>query len=309
MRILEFPRYMSFAQSFPNTVPYSEGFAWLGDFRDPNDYDYAYYVTAHEIGHQWWGHQVVPNYTRGANLISESLAEYSAIMVAEHRYGKDNIQQFLKRDLDRYLNGRANESKKENPFIECNRSYQWYEKGSLIFYAIRDYIGEDSLNTALRAFVEEFGERSEGPYAGSYDLYRYVESVTPEHLRYFLNESWKLITLYDNRVLDVSVNEKGSQWEVTMKVSTQKFYADSAGQEREGVFYNDQIDVGIFAADKIDEEGRKQTVPLYLKKHAFSAAGEQSFTMLVDEKPVRVGIDPYNKLIDRISGDNVKNVP
>jgi ABC-2 type transport system permease protein len=28
------------------------------------------------------------------------------------------------------------------------------------------------------------------------------------------------------------------------------------------------------------------------------------FTVSVEEKPVSVGIDPYNKLIDTISGDN-----
>ena len=29
---------------------------------------------------------------------------------------------------------------------------------------------------------------------------------------------------------------------------------------------------------------------------------------MVDEKPVRAGIDPYNKLVDRNSDDNLKKV-
>ena len=70
MRILEFPRYAGFAQSFPNTVPYSESFGWIADNSDPDDTDYTYYVTAHEVAHQWWGHQVSPSATRGANQIS-----------------------------------------------------------------------------------------------------------------------------------------------------------------------------------------------------------------------------------------------
>lgn len=55
-RILEFPRYQSFAQSFPNTIPYSEGVGFIARVRDdnPEDLDYPYYVTAHEIAHQWW---------------------------------------------------------------------------------------------------------------------------------------------------------------------------------------------------------------------------------------------------------------
>ena len=31
-------------------------------------------VLAHEMGHQWWGHQIVPARVEGAALLSESLA-------------------------------------------------------------------------------------------------------------------------------------------------------------------------------------------------------------------------------------------
>ena len=34
----------------------------------------------------------------------------------------------------------------------------------------------------------------------------------------------------------------------------------------------------------------------------------QRFTIVVDEQPTRAGIDPYNKLIDRISDDNMIDV-
>jgi hypothetical protein len=33
-----------------------------------------------------------------------------------------------------------------------------------------------------------------------------------------------------------------------------------------------------------------------------------SLNVTVDERPIRAGIDPYNKLIDRDSDDNVKKV-
>lgn len=128
MRLLEFPRYAGFAQSFPNTVPFAESFGWVADFSKPDAFDYVYYVTAHELARQWWGHQVVPNKTRGSNLISESLAEYTALVLSERKYGRDNMKRFLKDELDGYLTGRARESKKENTFINCNRPYEWYQK-------------------------------------------------------------------------------------------------------------------------------------------------------------------------------------
>ena len=57
-RIFEFPRYRTFAQSFPNTIPYSEGIGFIGRVLKPTDIDFTYFVTAHELGHQWWAHQL-----------------------------------------------------------------------------------------------------------------------------------------------------------------------------------------------------------------------------------------------------------
>lgn len=308
VRILEFPRYAAFAQSFPNTIPYSEDFGWYADFSDPNDYDYGYYVTAHELAHQWWGHQVVPNYTRGSNLISESLAEYSALMIAKEKYGPDNVQRFLKYDLDRYLRGRANESKKENVFINCNRAYQWYQKGSIILYALQDYIGEEKLNGAIRAFRDSFGLKETPPYPGSYDLYAFIQKVVPDSLHYYLEDTWHKIALYENRVISAK-SEKldGDRYRVTLQVKARKMYADEKGNESEAADTNDYIDIGVFAEDRVDDSGKKWTQPLYLQKHKLTN-GDHTITVVVQGKPVRAGIDPYNKLIDRVPEDNRKAV-
>jgi len=85
MRIMEFPRYSRFAQSFANTVPYSEGIGFILDV-DEEDIDIAYYVTAHELAHQWWGHQLQPANTRGSAMLSETLSQYSALMVMKRGY-------------------------------------------------------------------------------------------------------------------------------------------------------------------------------------------------------------------------------
>ncbi|MEP6679679.1 MAG: hypothetical protein ABJB78_10300, partial [Betaproteobacteria bacterium] len=67
-RIVEFPRYASFAQAFPNTIPYSESIGFIARVRedDKDDIDYPYYVTAHEAAHQWWAHQVIGGDVQGS---------------------------------------------------------------------------------------------------------------------------------------------------------------------------------------------------------------------------------------------------
>ena len=51
-RIMEFPRFQGrFAQSFPNTIPFSESIGFTADLTDPKKIDYVFYVTAHELAH------------------------------------------------------------------------------------------------------------------------------------------------------------------------------------------------------------------------------------------------------------------
>ena len=87
VRILEFPRYARFAQSLPNTIPYSEAIGFIARVEQTDDIDYPFYVTAHEVAHQWWAHQVIGADVQGATMLSETLAQYSALMVMEKEYG------------------------------------------------------------------------------------------------------------------------------------------------------------------------------------------------------------------------------
>ena len=72
VRILEFPRYATFAQSFPNTIPFSEGIGFIADVNDSSkeDIDYPFYVTTHEVAHQWFAHQVIGADVEGSNMLS-----------------------------------------------------------------------------------------------------------------------------------------------------------------------------------------------------------------------------------------------
>jgi ABC-2 type transport system permease protein len=90
-------------------------------------------------------------------MMSESLAEYSALRVAQKKYGEAQMHKFLSHELDGYLRGRSNETRKEPPLGQVQReAYVWYQKGSLVLYALSDYIGEDKLNLALRNFLMQY---------------------------------------------------------------------------------------------------------------------------------------------------------
>ena len=64
------------------------------------------------------------------------------------------------------------------------------------------------------------------------------------------------------------------------------------------------IDIGVFSENPDDVTEGDEHV-LLLEKYRVQT-GEKTFRLVVDEKPTHVGIDPYNKLIDRNSDDNLK---
>ena len=306
-RILEFPRYRTFAQSFPNTVPFSEGIGFIGRLEKPTDIDFTYFVTAHELGHQWWAHQLIGARVEGSNMLSETLAEYSALMVMQQKYGSDNMHRFLKHELDQYLRGRAGEIRKERPLVLVqNEPYVWYQKGGQVMYTLSDYIGEDKVNLALHNFLMQYryanaNDSQSGPYPDTRQFVDALRTQTPPDLQYYITDAFESIVLYDNKAVTATVTQTpDKKYKVTLAVQARKLKSDGSGNESP-MTLNDYIDIGVFIGKKNEEK------PLYLKKEKITQAN-QSFAIVVDQMPTRAGIDPYNKLIDRIPDDNMIDV-
>jgi aminopeptidase N len=314
---MEFPRYRSFAQSFPNTVPYSEGIGFIGRVLHKDDVDLTYFVTAHELGHQWWAHQLVGAQVQGSNMMSETLAQYSAYMVMQQKYGKDYMHRVLRHFLDRYLRGRAGELRHEPPLALVQREpYVWYEKGGQIMYSLADYIGDDKVNLALHNFLLQHRyanannqvdaantshDATDQPYPDTRMLVEALRAQTPAELQYLVEDGFNRIVLYDNKTISASSQKTvDGKYKVSLNVQARKVQADGNGVESP-MPLADYIDIGVFTGKKDEEK------PLYMKKEKLTQE-HQTFTIVVDQQPTRAGIDPYNKLIDRISDDNMIDV-
>ena len=306
-RIMEFPRYRGFAQSFPNTVPYSEGIGFIGRVVKKHDIDFTYFVTAHELGHQWWAHQLIGANVQGSNMMSETLAEYSALMVMQKKYGRDNMHRFLRHELDGYLRGRGGEVRHEPPLALVQREpYVWYQKGGQIMYTLADYIGEDKVDVALHNFLMQYRyanatNAQTDPYPDTRLLVAALRAQTPPELQYLITDGFESIVLYDNKALSATVTPTADhKYKVTLTAQARKVKADGNGNETP-MPLNDYIEIGVFKGEKDEEQ------PLYLKKVKFTQE-ENTFEIVVDELPTRAGIDPYNKLVDRVADDNMIDV-
>ena len=307
LRILEFPAYARFAQSFPNTVPYSEAIGFIADIRDKEKIDYVYYITAHETAHQWWGHQVMGANTQGGTALVETLAQYSALMVMEKTYGRNMMRRFLKFELDNYLRGRGGERDAELPLYKVeNQPYIHYRKGSIVMYAIRDALGEAAVNRALANLIREKAY-AWNPYPTSLDLIRLLRAeATTEAQQNLITDLFEHITLWDFKARTATVTARADgRFDVTLSVDVAKFEADGKGQESEKPM-NGMVDIGLFTRDPAKAKKGDDFVILLEKRRLHS--GKNVITLTVDKRPLKAGIDPYNKLIDRNSNDNLTNV-
>ena len=154
-------------------------------------------------------------------MMSETLAQYSAYMVMQQKYGKDYMHRVLRHFLDRYLRGRAGEVRHEPPLALVQREpYVWYEKGGQIMYTLADYIGEDKVNLALHNFLMQYRYANANnqvdaadirwrgaqhqPYPDTRMLVDALRAQTPPELQYLIDDGFNRIVLYDNKAISAT---------------------------------------------------------------------------------------------------------
>ena len=296
MRIVELPPYSINGRAFPSALALAEqNFITR---TGPGVVDLTFFGTAHEIAHQWWGGQVRPAYAKGRGFVSESVANYSAMLVTEKVLGPAEAHRVYEFQMNRYLQTRG-ETGKDVPLLEVeDHPHVSYGKGAVALWTLREQIGAEAVNGALRRFLEKY--RGAGPpYPTSLDLYAELRAVTPPAQRPLLTDLFETITLWDVKTQSVTARRlPDGKYEVTLEVLAQKLRATGTGVET-ATPMNDLIEVGIFAAGKSD--------PFYLMRHRIRS-GTQTLRIIVSHEPSRAGLDPFGKLIERERGDNLADV-
>lgn len=312
VRVLEFPAYADFAQSFANTIPWSEGLGFI--FKPPKDpahsdkIDMVTYIAAHELGHQWWGHQVIASNQQGDAALVETMAQYSALMEMEKLYGPDHIRRFLKYELDRYLKGRGGDVVEELPLARVeNQGYIHYAKGSLVMYRLKEELGEEVVNRSLRDLLSAYAFKG-APYPRTIEYLQFLrkEAGPDPKKQALITDLWEKITLYDVKTTSAEAKKRpDGKWDVTLKIDAKKIYADGKGKETQTPL-DEALEVGVF--DKSPAEAGFGPANVIALEHRPIHSGAQTVTFTVDRKPTTAGIDPYAKLIDRNADDNLAKV-
>jgi hypothetical protein len=233
------------------------------------------------------------------------------MMVVEKTHGRDVARRVYNFHLGHYLSGRASQGREVPVLDVSDQSYVAYRKGALALYTLREHIGEDAVNTALRRYHARYSGDG-APRPTSLDLYAELRAVTPDSMHYLLTDWFETITLWEVWAERATVEQiTTGEYVVSIDVEAKKMRADGLGNETE-VPMNDFVEIGMFTGgppintdlnlnpDRIGEV-------FYLERHRIRS-GKQTIRITVPQKPVRATIDPYNKLIDRRWLDNITGV-
>ena len=171
-------------------------------------------------------------------------------------------------------------------------------------YALTEYIGTEQVNGALRNLVEK-SDSGGAPLVTTLDLYRELQAVTPDSMKYLLHDLFEVNTLWQFETKSVTaVEAKAATWQVTLNVHARKIVYDSAGVETERPM-DEWIPIGIFAEP---ESGHDElSAPLYLEKHRIRSGDQTIIVFVSGSKPILAGIDP-NHLLDWEEKDDDDNI-
>lgn len=283
------------ATSYPSTVFMKENFGFYSDLSNQNKEDIINQLTAHELSHEWWGNaQISPEQKEGSWILTETLAQYTELMLYEKEHGVEKALETLKIHLDLYLSSRSYDP--ETPLYKTNYEtpHLPYDKGMLVMHQLRVLIGEEKVNLALKTFLNKYKYPNQIP--DSEDLLREIYLVTDSKLHPKLDEMFKKIITYSSKISKVESAKKNGFYEVSFKANSKKYIENATGIRKQ--INNDKtIDIGIY-----DENGKLFHYTFPIKNNI--AEGK----IKIKTKPQRIVIDPYLMNIDTFIKDNEKEI-
>ena len=186
-RIIEFPRYAAYAAAFPGAIPFSEEKGFVLNYEPGRDNNSILSSVAHEIAHQWWGHQAMPADLPGKSMLTESFAEYTSLMVMKQQASEKQMRDFLRYDYDEYLKWRPQVKEEEPLWRADEQPMVYYRKGSVVFYTLQELVGEERVNRSLRRYMEAY-RHATSPYPRSEDYLEFLKEELPDSLEHLAEE-------------------------------------------------------------------------------------------------------------------------
>jgi ABC-2 type transport system permease protein len=167
---------------------------------------------------------------------------------------------------------------------------------------LKEVVGEAVVNRTLRELLKAHAFKP-APYPNTLDFLRLLRAEAGPQHDALITDLFEKITILDVKASQPrSVKRPDGQFDVSFEVQAKKFYAGAKGQETEAPL-NETFDIGVFDAEPGAAGFSAKSVIRF--EQQMIKTGTQIVRLVVPRAPQWVGVDPYNKRIDRNTGDNL----
>ena len=219
LRLSEFPALAQYAQAPPTNISFSEGIGFL-TLSQPKA-NAAFWVTAHETAHQWWGNMLTPGRGPGGDVLSEGMAHFSTILLTEQVKGLEQRLAFCKQIENRYANTRQADSERPLTRIDGARKGDAqiiYDKGGFAAWMMLQLIGREHMLAGCREFIAAWRDSVDHPVMQ--DWLAAMRMHAPDTTVYdaFVKQWYWDVVVPEYRFRDARATKQGGVWEVRAKV-------------------------------------------------------------------------------------------
>jgi ABC-2 type transport system permease protein len=280
------------ATAYPASIFMAEDVIFHSNIKGDKQQDVINELAGHELAHQWWGaNQLAPDNREGAKFLTETLANYTELMLVKKMYGHKRVLENVKMHLDMYLDDRG--FMEEQPLYKTIRDnvHQHYSKGLVTMYQLSALIGEEKTNLALKNLLQKHAYPKPTPISTDFleELYAVSDTVF-----YAKIDNWfKRIVTYDFDIKTVKMDKNGAQYLVILDIEALKYQEDGKGNKTRMPF-NAPVELGFYV-----ENGDMQVVKSQVVN------GKILTQIRLSEKPVKLVIDP-NLLFIKLNGKNAE---
>ncbi|NRB51303.1 MAG: hypothetical protein HRU41_26765 [Saprospiraceae bacterium] len=306
LRVAEIPSYFPRAgDAQPGIISLVEDKVYLIDIGKNNSFNLAAKRTAEQVAHQWWGISLTPKNAPGAGFLTFGLAKYTAAVVLEEMYGQGALWEINKTANEQYFRGRAFASAKEPPlYREQGKRYLINGKSSLVLSSLRDLIGEEKFNAALRKLLDKYAP-STAHEVHILDFIDELYAVSPQEHHTLIDDWMKQIIRYELSVDDIQYKRlDNGQYEISAAIFAKRFKTLPSGREI-AIDINEPIKIGCFNKHP-KSIGKTDKIP-YLETHCIQDT-LTTIKLTLDSLPRYITVDPFLTRPDRNYANNLKEI-
>jgi ABC-2 type transport system permease protein len=283
------------ATAYPGVIYMKENGGFPGDYSRGNKEDVANQLAGHELSHQWWGQQLSPDEKEGGWLLTETLAQYTELMLYERAHGREKALETIRIHLDQYLANRPYSEERPLYKTHYDTPHLPYNKGMVIMHQLRFLIGEKQVNLALRSLIKEHAFPNRPP--DSRGLANVILKFAPAQSHAEINRMFKEIVTCSSKLEAVSAKMvPGHRYKVSFTAVSETFAEDGKGGKTK-IAGQEQLEIGfVFSDGSMDI----RSFPI--------RSGVVSGNLILSRQPVKAILDPNYKTIDTFPADNEKPV-